>query len=565
MNVKLGTELNVALDTDHELREKSYQLNVGYDDIGDTWQLIIRYIGDLQDIVAQYNLIATELLAGFAIIEANRALIYDIANDQRIIYIEKPKGFIQSRIINGFVSSCMSVPYFEMNLRGKGITVAVLDSGIDIYHSDFIDVSESEDSNMLSKIIGIWDQNIIGNPPAGYSIGTFFDGEDINRAINDPSREFPSIDVSGHGTAVAGIIATCTPSSELLVVKLNTRENEETDTINLMLAIDFAVRYSINNNSPLVINLSYGNNSGDHAGNSVLEQYIDIISGMSRLTIVVGAGNDALSGRHVQINMGNDTFYKRDFQVSDGEGGISIQIWRTPQDQVDIFLTTPTGEMIGPFNDYTKLMVYNVNRMNIRVLNNGPTPINIYQETYISIIPLDDYIEAGIWSLRFNPKSIINGRVDAWLPVEGSTNTDIFFLTPSKNTTITIPSSAKQVIAVGAYDSNSLTYAPFSGRGYTVLGIVKPDIVAPGVNIDVPKVGGGYTLVSGTSFAAPFVSAAASMLMEYGIINGVDPFLYGEKVKAYIIAGAFDIAGYENIPNPVTGWGGLCVENSIPI
>ena len=559
MDIKLGTELNVAIETPDDLRDRSFDLNTGFNEAENSWILIIRYLGDLKQLADDYNGTATQLLGGFAIIIIESTRLLDLAGDSRVIFIEKPKTFVQERAsINGFVSSCMSVPYFELDLRAEGITVAIIDSGIDIMHPDFID----EDGD--TKLVGIWDQTISGNPPSNYNIGTFFSREDINAYVAG-NENFFSQDISGHGTAVAGIIAACTPLADLLIIKLDTKDVDQVDTINLMQGIDFAVRYSIEYNLPMVINLSFGNNSGDHSGNSVLERYIDTVTGLSRITFSVGSGNDAASGRHVQINMGNESWYRREFLINEGEKGISIEIWRNTGDIVDIFLTTPSGDMVGPFNDYSQLMVYNVNDMDIRVLNNGPTPINVNLETYISIIPLNDYIDSGTWVLSFNPKKIINGRVDVWLPVEGSTNTDLFFLSPTETTTLTIPSTARNVITVGAYDSNTMSYAAFSGRGFNENGLVKPDLVAPGVNIDTARVGGGYEIVSGTSFATPFVSSGAAMLMEYGIVRENDLFLYGEKVKAYLIGGAEMLSNKgDKTPNELTGWGRLCVENSLP-
>ena len=48
------------------------------------------------------------------------------------------------------------------------------------------------------------------------------------------------------------------------------------------------------------------------------------------------------------------------------------------------------------------------------------------------------------------------------------------------------------------------------------------------------------------------------------IVQGNDPFLYGEKVKAYLHAGARQLPGYDIWPNDQVGWGALCVSESLP-
>lgn len=89
--------------------------------------------------------------------------------------------------------------------------------------------------------------------------------------------------------------------------------------------------------------------------------------------------------------------------------------------------------------------------------------------------------------------------------------------------------------------------------------------MAPGVNIITAGNRGGYEAVTGTSFAAPFVTGAAALLMQWGIINGNDPFLYGEKVKACLIRGARHLPGYDIWPNARVGYGSLCVSESLPL
>ena len=52
--------------------------------------------------------------------------------------------------------------------------------------------------------------------------------------------------------------------------------------------------------------------------------------------------------------------------------------------------------------------------------------------------------------------------------------------------------------------------------------------------------------------------------MQWGIVNGNDPFLYGEKVKAYLRRGAKKLPGISEYPNPMVGYGALCVRDSLP-
>ena len=152
-----------------------------------------------------------------------------------------------------------------------------------------------------------------------------------------------------------------------------------------------------------------------------------------------------------------------------------------------------------------------------------------------------------------------------WLPSVGILNRSTLFLRPTPDITLTIPSTASQVITVGAYDSRYQAYADFSGRGYTrVTNLVKPDLAAPGVNITAARAGGGYDTMTGTSFAAPFVTGSAALMMQWGIADGNDPFLYGEKVKAYLRRGARHLPGVDDWPNERLGWGALCLADSFP-
>lgn len=592
---KLSTEFSLALQIPYSERVNSMDLNVGYNENFNNWELIIIYTGNLEAISNEIGFTYNELLNGYAIIEIRQERINNLTRHPDIIFIEKPKkiyveklnhvsngfedenmensrisnvysaknDFIYNNVrygyIQGFVQSCMEFSRRqEVNLLGKGVLVSVIDSGIDITHPEFIDI------NGNTRILNLWDQSLKYNDNSGV-----YTRQDINDILRDTANDNINVvntrDSSGHGTAVGGIIATCVPEADLLIVKLNPdAEDAYPRTTSLMLAIDYAVRYATLYNLPHVINLSFGNNYGSHDGNSVLEHYISSLSGKSKLSIAVGTGNDGNTGRHTRIFVDDNRISDVEVLVTEYTTGINIQVWQSYLDNIDISLITPEGTVLGPFSGYQEVITYRLYDMNIQIINGYPTPINRNRETYIALIPDGSYIREGIWTVRLRGRNIANGIVDIWLPVAASTSTDVHFLRPVADVTLTIPSSARGVISVGAYNQNTLTYAPFSGRGYNADGIIKPDIVAPGVNIDVPVSGGGYTYVSGTSFATPFVASACAMLMQWGIVNENDLYLYGEKIRAYLIKGAKRLPTYNDLPNEMLGYGALCVRDSFP-
>ena len=156
-----------------------------------------------------------------------------------------------------------------------------------------------------------------------------------------------------------------------------------------------------------------------------------------------------------------------------------------------------------------------------------------------------------------------NGRYDFWLPSSSSISSATRFLIADPQTTLTIPSTAFRPISVAAYDSNANQLASFSGQGFTTLSQTKPDLAAPGVDIISTAPGGGYSVRSGTSMATPFVTGSTALLMQYGIIKGNDPYLYGQKIKAWLIRGARPLPAIKEYPSPEIGWGVLCLKDSI--
>ena len=408
-------------------------------------------------------------------------------------------------------------------------------------------------------------------------MGQVFSEEDINEALLANDNRFPSRDFSGHGTHVAGIAAGngrasdglyagVAAKSKLLIVKLgNLLPEAFPRTTELMTALDYCIRRSLELAMPLALNLSFGNNYGSHTGFSLLETYLDTVATIGRTTIAVGTGNEGNLGRHASGILTKGTPQTLELSLSPGETSLSIQLWKDYSDEFQIRLTSPSGESlllnektIGSYQERlgnTELYWY----------FGEPSPYQIFQEIYVEMLPASGQqtLEEGLWTWQLTPIHLKNGRYDFWLPSSSSISSSTRFLIADPQTTLTIPSTAFRPISVAAYDSNANQLAPFSGQGFTTLSQTKPDLAAPGVDIISTAPGGGYSVRSGTSMATPFVTGSTALLMQYGIIKGNDPYLYGQKIKAWLIRGARPLPAIKEYPSPEIGWGVLCLKDSI--
>ena len=576
--------LNLALDATEEEREKSLELEVGYNPIDREWDLIIKYSGDLTP-VRELTDQVVELLNEYAIITIRESLIDRLAALPQVEYIEKPKRLF-FQVANGKRVSCINeVQDARFALSGQGTLVAVIDSGIDYANEDF----RNEDGT--TRIRSLWDQSAIPRedqpgPPQGYVTGVEYTRERINEALAAPTEAqrrslVPSIDISGHGTAVAGIAAGngrasgglyagVAPQSELLVVKLgNPRQEGFPRTTELMQGVDYVIRKSIEYNMPLAINISFGNTYGSHDGTSLLERYLDDAANLGRVCICVGAGNEGRSAGHTSGVLRQGQREAAELSVQERQPSLNIQIWKSYTDEAEISLITPSGVRIGPFQEILGPQRFSVGQTEILLYYGEPSPYSTNQEIFIDLLPREDYIASGIWQIVLDAGRVVDGHYEMWLPSENVLNVGTGFRYPTPQTTITIPSTASRVISVGAYDALTFIYADFSGRGYLAAGenvsLVKPDLAAPGVNVTTVAAGGGYASFTGTSFATPFVTGSTALLMEWGVVKGNDPYLYGEKVKAYLRRGARQLPGFERWPNNQMGYGALCVRDSLPV
>ena len=245
--------------------------------------------------------------------------------------------------------------------------------------------------------------------------------------------------------------------------------------------------------------------------------------------------------------------------VQEPEPALNLQIWKAYTDEIRFWIESPSGAMAGPFEEKLGAQRFILEDTEVLLYYGEPSPYSVSQEIFLEFLPKADYINAGVWKIHAVPVKVVDGSVQMWLPAQQVLNQGTAFLRPSQEMTITIPATASKVVTVGAYDARTLAYSDFSGRGEK-----KPDLVAPGVGVMTLAAGGEYRAFTGTSFAVPFVTGSAALLMEWGIVRGNDPYMYGEKVKAYLRKGAKQLPGYQKYPNGQVGYGALCVSQSLP-
>ena len=136
MNQKLENLLQLALQTPEETRARTGDLNVGFDEETRTWELIIKYHGNLEGL-EEAGILFEPLIAGYGILTVPEPLVEAVAELEQIEYVEKPKRYFY-QITNPVSDSCIvQVSGRDLALTGKGVLLAVLDSGIDITLPEF--------------------------------------------------------------------------------------------------------------------------------------------------------------------------------------------------------------------------------------------------------------------------------------------------------------------------------------------------------------------------------------------------------------------------------------------
>ncbi len=476
---------------------------------------------------------------------------------------------------------CGNIPHMkaaqevpEMGLGGRGVIIGIVDTGIDYQHPAFMY------NDSTTRIISIWDQTKFGGtPPRGFTFGAEYTRDLLNFALisDDPLAMVPTVDEIGHGTAIASIIAGrpneeigfagVTPEADMVVVKLKeAKRNLKTlfsvpeDALcfqesDIILGIRYVVGVAQRLNRPLVICLAVGSSQGGHDGKGPSSMYLDYLVELPKTSVVVSAGNEANNRRHYYNNTETGPFYNS-FQLTVGTNDrkFFMEIWPYIPSRLFIEITAPTFEssqvMDPSINGSCQKLTFQTVRTEVWINN-----IFFEEETGEQLILLRFQNAApGTWYFRIGSVSDEPFSFHCWLPSGNLISNETFFPDSDPNTTITAQGDATNPLTVAAYNQQNGEILPESGRGYTRLGQVKPDISAPGYRIPCAIPENRYGTITGTGAAAAHTAGVAAMVMEWAYSKGNYTAVTGNQVNRLLVREAKRTQD-ETFPNQIWGYG----------
>lgn len=465
--------------------------------------------------------------------------------------------------------------YPGLNLKGQGVILGFIDTGINYTNPVFL--SETGESRILS----VWDQTIQeGSTPEGFLFGSEYTREQINEALRseNPFSVVPSRDENGHGTFLASVAAGspnptenftgAAPLSDIVMVKVKPAKAylkeyylipEEKDAYqenDLMLGVLYLLRQAEIYRKPLVICFSMGSSQGDHTGISPLADFLNYAAGNRGIGVVVCTGNEASTQHHYR-GMVTDNISYEDMELRVGENtiGFTMELWASYPNQYTISFISPSGETIpriparlGQSDLFS--FVFEPTRIAVDYdLAEARSGAQLIQIRFIDPA-------AGIWRIRVYGSNTNLGPFDVWLPIDSFLSGDTYFLKPDPYITLTEPAAADLAITVGAYQASDVSFYLESGRGFTRDNRVKPDFLAPGVNIQGSIFPNRFENQNGTSIAAAVASGAVAQLFTWAFTLGNNPNISASVIKNYFIRGA-DRKSFLTYPNEEWGFGSL--------
>ncbi len=465
--------------------------------------------------------------------------------------------------------------YPTLNLQGTGVMIGFIDTGIDYQNPVFRNLDGS------TRIAGIWDQTIQeGTPPQGLLYGSEYTREQIDLALRseEPYAIVPSRDEQSHGTFLASIAAGsadvehqflgAAPDAEIAVVKLKPAKQylkefyqiytdvpcyQETD---IMLGLKYLNALARRLGLPLVICIGLGTNQGSHSGLSPLSGLLEIYSNLSNRAIVIAAGNEANQRHHFLGQSANENDVKEvEIRVSSGVNGFCMELWTENPNIMTVTVVSPSG------GSTSKLPIRSNETQEHRFIFEG-TRITINYKLFLErsnaelvFFRLEGPTE-GIWKIIVEPIQVAEGVFHVWLPVTEFLQKEVYFLESNPDYTITEPGSTITGMTVGFYNGSDNSIAISSGRGYTRGGVIKPNFVAPGVNVTGATTRNQFAKRSGSSIAAGIAAGASALMLEWIVYQLGEGAADSIQIRNLLTLGAEKTLN-EVYPNRTWGYGRL--------
>ena len=477
--------------------------------------------------------------------------INDVSNAPTVKYIqigEKANLLMDKARTATFLDDVHLGNGLEQPFKGKGVVVGVIDDGFDYTHPNFYDLTGTN-----YRIKRVWEQGATtGIPPFGYSYGRELKTQvEILAAKCDISNLSHGSHVTGIAAGAGGSVTTTymggAPESDIVLVSLSNLDP------NIIDGINYIYNYAQSVGKPCVINMSLGIHIGPHDGTSAFDQACDAIIGEGKI-LVGAAGNEGGDKIYISKNYTlTDTVMCSGISFAGSPKGLGlIDIWGevgkdfivgvnilntntntwedfssvvSAQSGIELIDTLFDKNTISPkackINFYSeKSPLNNKSHVMIRIDNTAQT--DSYRWAVIYVIAKNT--QTKMWAnminkLDFNFINLINnsywndGTTNSTVGEIGGTGKNIISVGAytSKNTWIDFSSQTQY-----AYYSSLGEIAPFSSKGPTSDGRMKPDITAPG-NVIVSSV---------NSFDTENFSSTGKNTV-YGLTDGTKNWYYG--------------------------------------
>lgn len=442
----------------------------------------------------------------------------------------------------------------NLALRGQGVLVGIVDTGID-YQNPLFQYADG-----TSKIAALYDQELDEK----------FEREEINRALRSdaPLEVVPSRDTNGHGTYIAGLIAGnedeehqfsgVAPDSELVVVKLKQADpllrnfyyiDEDADVyseVDVMKGIQFLLSVAEISHKPIAIFLGLGTTQGGHDGRGPLNEYLMNTTDLAGVAVTVAGGNEGQERRHYygeglsdgEMQMGiTSKVEEMEISVGTNVSGFTMELWGYAPNRYSVGITSPGGRTIersiARIRETREIQFL----LEETVIHLSTDIVERSSGDQVIIFQFDRPTE-GIWLIRVYEEGIKGLGFHCWLPMSEFLKRDTYFLRSNPYTTMTCPGNSKSLITVESYDHNNMTLYPYNSRGFSRINDIKPELLAPGVNIVGPGLRSNFVTKSGSSVAAAQVSGITALLLEWGVIRGNQSNMDGILIRNLLIRGA---------------------------